>query len=296
MAWAPLPSLEEIRKRVAAAQASRAPDQPVETAGGYAAAVIGAPVPSSEKRKAPAERVVEVGFDAEVRQWRREQNKLRRQEGHQGGRKGEKRQRRDPGKQSVYALDTTERPKQPCRFFKQGRCSKGADCPFPHVGEPVTRFICCRYFKQGSCMKGALCEYSHDLSSEPCKNMVLHGTCAFGDRCSYSHAPLEDGDDAAALKEYFLEMERLRANLGLDTAVSQQTSGGTAPMQTAEADQAQDALAAANRFGLSSSNAQRCTGAGGEQLAGAGPAGTGAGQPKVQPSAAELLRTALARG
>lgn len=49
-----------------------------------------------------------------------------------------------------------------CRYFLFGKCSKGHQCPFPHVGMPVTRYISCRFFQHGHCAKvsGASCQCS----------------------------------------------------------------------------------------------------------------------------------------
>ena len=51
------------------------------------------------------------------------------------------------------------------------------------------KLIPCRYFKQGQCSRGASCQYSHDLNAKgtpPCV-YFLKGHCAKGDKCTFRH-------------------------------------------------------------------------------------------------------------
>jgi len=57
----------------------------------------------------------------------------------------------------------------PCRFFCEGRCTKGAACQFKHElpkpGEEIKHFISkqpCKFFQKRRCTKGADCLFSHD--------------------------------------------------------------------------------------------------------------------------------------
>jgi len=98
----------------------------------------------------------------------------------------------------------------PCRYFQEGRCSKGEECPFLHdlsvrydpSTDPQKRPICI-FFAQGLCKKGEACTFLHDLSnatqeqvmqafqevrktSTQCKFFAL-GLCQRGEHCTYRH-------------------------------------------------------------------------------------------------------------
>jgi len=84
-------------------------------------------------------------------------------------------------------MDPT-RSQMVCRFFKEGRCTKGAACSFSHIDDPSptaaeyqvpaspTGFRSngppqvqrpCIFFQQGRCQKGDMCPYSHALDFVP---------------------------------------------------------------------------------------------------------------------------------
>ncbi len=64
------------------------------------------------------------------------------------------------------------------RFWRLGRCAKGAACAFPHTGEPVTRLVPCRFWRQGRCSRGDACPFSHDPATpEPCQEALQAGGC-----------------------------------------------------------------------------------------------------------------------
>ena len=61
---------------------------------------------------------------------------------------------------------------QDCSFYIQGKCLKGATCPFKHDSEKASAFLLahreaqarqdCYFFVHGRCSKGSLCPYKHD--------------------------------------------------------------------------------------------------------------------------------------
>ncbi|KXZ44763.1 hypothetical protein GPECTOR_62g878 [Gonium pectorale] len=128
---------------------------------------------------------VEVGLYAEVKAFQRQQRKARRLNGEA------------PSTRPVPEI----REPPACRFWRLGRCAKGAGCPFRHVGQPATRLLPCRYWRLGRCSYGDACIYSHDpRTAEPCMQLLETGTCANGPACPLGHYPPQDAD---ALRELF---------------------------------------------------------------------------------------------
>ena len=50
-----------------------------------------------------------------------------------------------------------------CIYYAQGRCNKGADCPFAHnqVSRPVPVDICKHFARTGNCRFGDGCRFAH---------------------------------------------------------------------------------------------------------------------------------------
>ncbi|KAL7065230.1 hypothetical protein AAHC03_05586 [Spirometra sp. Aus1] len=83
----------------------------------------------------------------------------------------------------------TNRPERTrCRFFVEGRCNKGADCPFSHDVLPTKKQELCKFYATGGCSKGRQCPFLH--SEFPCKFFHLTRNCYHGDSCKFSHLPL----------------------------------------------------------------------------------------------------------
>ena len=51
----------------------------------------------------------------------------------------------------------------PCKFFRQGACTAGQNCPFSHSLEPEMEMRVCKYFQRGNCKFGARCALAHVL-------------------------------------------------------------------------------------------------------------------------------------
>ncbi|KAL3842205.1 hypothetical protein ACJMK2_020245 [Sinanodonta woodiana] len=97
-------------------------------------------------------------------------------------------QHREPKKKPLLATPMDERPL--CRFFKEGKCAKGRDCPFNHDFQPPKKPYLCKFYLQSFCSKGENCVYMH--SEFPCKFFHLHKSCHDGDNCRFSHDPLTE--------------------------------------------------------------------------------------------------------
>ena len=90
----------------------------------------------------------------------------------------------------------------PCRFFPQGRCNKGASCPFSHVppAEHVKTAICNK-FARGDCPDGDACQFAHgpeQLQVDPraiktklCRDFENFGKCPRGNICTFAHGENE---------------------------------------------------------------------------------------------------------
>ncbi|KAL0479383.1 zinc finger CCCH domain-containing protein [Acrasis kona] len=83
-----------------------------------------------------------------------------------------------------------EPTKMPCKFYQEGRCSKGSACTFSHEIEQKRSLDLCKFFLIGACTKGDSCVYSHDTTTFPCKHFHIHNSCRSGDACRFSHQPM----------------------------------------------------------------------------------------------------------
>jgi hypothetical protein len=91
-------------------------------------------------------------------------------------------------KKALKAMAEQQRP--PCRFYMDGKCNKGYDCPFSHGFDPPKKFEVCKFYISDSCTKGRDCLYVH--SEFPCRFHHKHGYCERGDKCKFSHAELNE--------------------------------------------------------------------------------------------------------
>jgi hypothetical protein len=103
-----------------------------------------------------------------------------------------------PRVEKVVRTEKKERPKVPCRYWMEGKCSKGDECTFSHASRP-NRSVedaksedVCRFHIAGNCLKGDNCMYSHDLSKVPCKFFHVKGDCGAGASCRFSHGAISE--------------------------------------------------------------------------------------------------------
>ncbi|XP_062596080.1 zinc finger CCCH domain-containing protein 4-like [Saccostrea cucullata] len=111
---------------------------------------------------------------------------------HDRGMNKRKNQSRDhnqdqPKKKPLLKTPMEERPI--CRFYKEGKCQKGYDCPFNHEKTPKKPELC-KYYLNSYCSKEDNCIFMH--SEFPCKFFHTGQECYGGDNCKFSHDPLTD--------------------------------------------------------------------------------------------------------
>lgn len=111
-----------------------------------------------------------------------------------------------PRKRKLVDTPMDERPH--CKFFMDGKCVKGGDCPFNHDFEPPKKAYLCKYYLTGTCTRGKACVYYHN--DWPCRNFHLHGSCSYGDSCKFSHEVLTD--ETRPLLEMALEEEHIQSS------------------------------------------------------------------------------------
>ena len=74
-----------------------------------------------------------------------------------------------------------------CKFFQQGQCRKGTECPFKH--EAKARSVVCKHWLRGLCKKGDRCEFLHEYNMKKmpeCWFYVKQGECT-NPECQYLH-------------------------------------------------------------------------------------------------------------
>ncbi|CEP17823.1 hypothetical protein [Parasitella parasitica] len=52
----------------------------------------------------------------------------------------------------------------PCKFYKQGTCTAGANCTFSHSSDLSSESAVCKYFVKGNCKFGSKCALLHTMS------------------------------------------------------------------------------------------------------------------------------------
>ena len=70
-----------------------------------------------------------------------------------------------------------------CKFFLEGLCTKGDDCPYRHVKVNESADVCPDYLK-GFCPAAAECKKRH---VNVCPQFESRGACPRGDRCPLPH-------------------------------------------------------------------------------------------------------------
>jgi len=98
-----------------------------------------------------------------------------------------------------------DRFKPECKFWINGACNKGDQCPFAHIGVPQKSAELCKFYMMNACRKGDECMYSHDLKSKPCKFFHFLSQGCSDAKCPFSHDPV-----TAEQKKAFWEEEALK--------------------------------------------------------------------------------------
>lgn len=89
--------------------------------------------------------------------------------------------------------------REKCKYFAEGKCLKGHDCPYSHELAIVKKRELCKFYLQGFCGKGDRCLFMHD--EFPCKFYHTGAECYAGDKCRFSHQPLTE-DTRTILRGY----------------------------------------------------------------------------------------------
>jgi hypothetical protein len=99
-----------------------------------------------------------------------------------------------------------------CKFWENGACNKGDECPFAHIGMPQRKRELCSFFQKGTCVKGDACMYAH--ARRPCAFHHLRPPCTTHD-CKYSH----DSMSAAEIAAFKESHEQRHAERGASEAM-----------------------------------------------------------------------------
>ena len=83
-----------------------------------------------------------------------------------------------------------------CKFFLEGLCTKGDDCPYRHVKVNEAAEVCPDYLK-GFCPAGDDCKRRH---VNACPHFEARGACPRGDKCPLPHNAKRPATAAAAAK------------------------------------------------------------------------------------------------
>ena len=133
-------------------------------------------------------------LDPEITRWRDRKERIRER----------RRRERTPGPTGTRASTRAERIKEQtyktiCKFYLEGKCHKGNDCPFSHDGAPIKRKEICKFYLQGFCGKADSCLFMH--GEFPCKFFHTGAECYSGENCRFSHSPLTP-DTREILRNY----------------------------------------------------------------------------------------------
>lgn len=144
------------------------------------------------------------------------------------------RDRSSINKSSGDGLPPGPQTKEKCKFFAEGKCLKGHECPYSHeIPIPKKREIC-KFYLQGFCGKADHCNYMH--GEFPCKFFHTGAECYAGDKCRFSHQPLtEEGREvlrpllaSGELPDDHLRAKENHDTLGTNNEIPQtDTSDGT---------------------------------------------------------------------
>ncbi len=108
-----------------------------------------------------------------------------------------------------------------CKFFLEGLCSRGEDCPYRHVKVSANADICPEYLK-GYCSAGQECKLRH---VSRCPQFEKTGVCARGQRCPYPHTKADANAAKKAAARKRAPPKPKRKSAGGQVAVSAAATG-----------------------------------------------------------------------
>lgn len=86
-----------------------------------------------------------------------------------------------------------------CAFYMEGKCSRGADCPYSHAALPPRKMELCKFYLMDCCAKKEKCLYLH--KDFPCKFFHTGRKCrSSAEDCKFSHNPLSETTTAILIK------------------------------------------------------------------------------------------------
>lgn len=77
-----------------------------------------------------------------------------------------------------------------CKFYMQGKCHQGSECPYSHSVQPPRKMELCKFYMMDCCAKKDKCLYMHN--DFPCKFYHTGLKCHAGKNCKFSHGKLNE--------------------------------------------------------------------------------------------------------
>uniref|UniRef100_A0A915EXN6 C3H1-type domain-containing protein n=1 Tax=Echinococcus canadensis TaxID=519352 RepID=A0A915EXN6_9CEST len=122
----------------------------------------------------------------------------------------------------------TRQDRAKCRFYLEGRCNKGYECPFSHGFTPAKKQELCKFYATGSCSKGSSCPFLH--GEFPCKFFHLSKNCYHGSSCKFSHKPLTPS--TRSLLDKLVDDQNRSSRPGENASFNREVSSVYAPSLT----------------------------------------------------------------
>ncbi|XP_018902005.2 uncharacterized protein su(sable) isoform X3 [Bemisia tabaci] len=114
-----------------------------------------------------------------------------------------------------------------CKFFMQGKCLWGDDCPYSHDACPPKKMELCKFYLMDCCAKRDKCLYMHN--DFPCKYYHTNLRCFAGRNCKFSHGKLNDQLRTILIKHIETAPKEILGEfprIGRDGAIAFLKSGG----------------------------------------------------------------------
>ncbi|XP_076341758.1 uncharacterized protein LOC143242271 isoform X2 [Tachypleus tridentatus] len=144
-----------------------------------------------------------------------------------GSRGGPENKKAKKGKKKVK--NKRENRKQMCKFYLEGNCFRGDDCPYIHDHTLSKKKELCKFYIHGFCARGENCLFMH--SEFPCKFFHTGAKCYAENNCIFSHAELTP--ETKKILDKYLESEKMedddKDGAGGDASRLKGSEGGHSP-------------------------------------------------------------------